>query len=301
MAKFEIIVSAANPLLKDVRRAVARGGLTQQGWCVAETFHLLEEALRSDCEVKMVFAAESARPAAEAHVRRLPGVKVAVLPDALFQSISDTETSQGVMALVNPPAWRIEQLFRGNALVVVLDGVQDPGNAGAILRAAEAFGATGAIFLKGAVSPYNPKTLRASAGSLFRVPYVHGVDAELALAALRQNQVALFAGVPASGVLASGVPASGVLPSGVLASHKGTVRCLANVDLTVKCGLIIGNEARGVGAELRSAALDVSIPTVGVESLNAAMAAGILLYEARRQRAQSGAGPCPANKHEALP
>jgi RNA methyltransferase, TrmH family len=286
MAKSATVVSAANPLLKDVRRAIARGGLTRQGWCVAESFHLLEEALRSGCEVKMLLAAESARSAAESKVQHLPGVKVAVLPDALFQTISDTETSQGVMALVNPPAWRIDQLFRGQALVVVLDGLQDPGNAGAILRAAEAFGATGAIFLKGTVSPYNPKTLRASAGSLFRVPYVHGVDAELARAALRQNKVALFAGVPAPGVLASGV-----LGSCVVGSHKGTVRWLADVDLTVKCGLIVGNEARGVGAELRSAALDVSIPTVGVESLNAAMAAGILLYEARRQRAQSGSGP----------
>ena len=286
MAKSETIVSAANPLLKDVRRAIARGGLTQQGWCVAETFHLLEEALRSECAVKMVLAAESVRPAAEARARGLTGVKVVVLPDALFQSISDTETSQGVMALVNPPAWRLDQLFRGNALVVVLDGLQDPGNAGAILRAAEAFGATGAIFLKGTVSPYNPKTLRASAGSLFRVPYLHGMDAELARAALRQNQVELFAGVPAPAVHASGVPAP----------RNGTVRWLPNVDLTVKCGLIIGNEARGVGAELRGAALDVSIPTVGVESLNAAVAAGILLYEARRQRAQSGAGPCPALK-----
>jgi RNA methyltransferase, TrmH family len=300
MAKSQTIVSAANPLLKDVRRAIARGSLTQKGWCVAETFHLLEEALRSDCEIKTVLAAESALPAAEARVRRLPGVKITVLPDALFQSVSDTETSQGVLALVNPPAWRLDQLFRGNALVVVLDGLQDPGNAGAILRAAEAFGATGAIFLKGAVSPHNPKTLRASAGSLFRVPYVYGVDAELALAALRQHQVELFAGVPAPGVLAPGVLAPGVLAPGVLASgvlapQKGTVRWLANVDLTVKCGLIVGNEARGVGAELRRAALGVSIPTVGVESLNAAMAAGILLYEARRQRAQSGARPCPAN------
>jgi TrmH family RNA methyltransferase len=264
MAKPETITSAANPLLKDVRRAILRGSLTQQGWCVAETFHLLEEALRSDCNVKMALVAESVRPAAEEHLRGSTGVKVAVLPDALFQSISDTETSQGVIALVDPPAWRLEQLFGGNALVVVLDGLQDPGNAGAILRAAEAFGATGAIFLKGTVSPYNPKTLRASAGSLFRVPYLHGVDAEGALAALRQNQVELFAGVPAS--------------------RDGTVRSLAHVDLTGGCGLIIGNEARGVGAELRSAALNISIPTVGVESLNAAMAAGILLYEAQRQR-----------------
>jgi TrmH family RNA methyltransferase len=265
-ARSESITSAANPLLKDIRRAMQRGSLTQQGWCIAETFHLLEEALRSDCEVKMVLAAESVRSAAEAHVRRLNGVKVAVLPDALFQALSGTETSQGVMALVNPPAWRLEQLFRGHILVVILDGLQDPGNAGSILRAAEAFGATGAIFLKGTVSPYNPKTLRASAGSLFRVPYLHGVDAELVRAALRQNQVELFAGVPAS--------------------PKGVVRTLQSVDFTVKCGLIVGNEARGVGAELRGAALDVSIPTVGVESLNAAVAAGIMLYEARRQRSQ---------------
>lgn len=267
MPKPESITSAANPLLKDVRRAVVRGGLTEQGLCVAESFHLLEEALRSDCEVKTVLAAESLRSAAEAHVRGLHGVKVAVLPDALFQRLSGTETSQGVMALVKPPVWKIEQLFRGAALVVVLDGLQDPGNAGSIVRAAEAFGATGVLFLKGSVSPHNPKTLRASAGSLFRVPYLHGVDAALAHAALQQNKVELYAAVPAK--------------------PRTPVRAIGDVDLTARCGLIVGNEARGVSDELRSAALDVSIPTVGVESLNAAVAAGILLYEARRQRARA--------------
>ena len=115
MPKAETISSAANPLLKDVRRAIVRGALTQQGLCVAETFHLLEEALRSDCEVKTVLAAESVRTAAERHVRSLAGVKVVVLPDNLFQSLAGTETSQGVMALVKPPAWNLEQLFRGKA------------------------------------------------------------------------------------------------------------------------------------------------------------------------------------------
>ncbi len=131
MRRVETITSAANPLVKEVRRAIARGSLTAQGLCVAETFHLLEEALRSDCEVKYVLAAESVRSAAETHVRRLPGVHVAVLPEALFQSLSGTETSQGVMALVKPPVWDLDQLFRGRPLVVVLDGLQDPGNAGA--------------------------------------------------------------------------------------------------------------------------------------------------------------------------
>jgi TrmH family RNA methyltransferase len=265
MPKPETITSAQNPLLKDVRRAIARGGLTEQGCWVAETFHLLEEALRSDRRVVTVLSAESVRSAAEAHVRRLADVKVVVLPDGLLQQISGTESSQGVMALVDPPVWTIEQLVRGRPLVVVLDGLQDPGNAGTIVRAAEAFGASGLLFLKGTVSPYNPKTLRASAGSLFRIPFLAGVDPALACAALQQRRVELYAGVPAR----AGAP----------------VRPLTDVDFTGSCGLVIGNEAHGVGGALRSAATDISIPTVGVESLNAAVAAGILLYEARRQRA----------------
>lgn len=265
MPKAETISSAANPLLKDVRRAIARGGLTREGLAVAETFHLLEEALRSDCDVPMVVAAESVRSAAEAHVRKLPRVRVAILSDALFQTLSGTETAQGVMALVRPPAWTLDQLFRRPALVVVLDGLQDPGNAGAIVRAAEAFGATGVMFLKGSVSPHNPKTLRASAGSLFRLPYLAGLDPALARASLQQHRVALYAGVPAR--------------------PDAPSRSVAQTDLTETCGLIIGNEAHGVSGELRASALDISIPTIGVESLNAAVAAGILLYEARRQRA----------------
>jgi len=265
MAKPEKITSAANPLLKDVRRAIARGSLTEQGWCVAETFHLLEEALRSDCDVKVVLAAESVISAVEKHVGKLARVKVAVLPDALIQSLSALDTGQGVMALVKPAEWKLEHLFRGCPLVVVLDGLQDPGNAGAIVRAAEAFGATGVLFLKGTVSPYNSKTLRASAGSLFRVPYLHGMDAALVRAVLRQNRVELYAGVPQQA--------------------GGLARSLFDIDLTGRCGLIIGNEAHGVSEDLRSAAAEISIPTAGVESLNAAVAAGILLYEARRQRA----------------
>src|SRR5216684_3262952 len=193
MARPETISSAANPLVKSVRRAIAHGTLTEDGLCVAESFHLLEEALRGDCAVKVVLAARSVQSAVEAHVRRLQGIRMAVLPDALFQSLAGTESSQGVIALVVPPSWTLEQLFRGGSLVVVLDGVQDPGNAGAIVRAAEAFGATGVMFLKGTASPFNPKTLRASAGSLFRVPFVHGVASATAIGTLRQNGVRLVA------------------------------------------------------------------------------------------------------------
>ena len=264
MARAETITSAANPLIKDVRRAIARGGLTEQGWCVAETFHLLEEALRSECEVKAVLAAERAQASAETLVSRLTSVKLSILPDDLFQSIAGTQTTQGVIALVKPPEWKLEQLFRDCPLLMVLDGLQDPGNAGAIARAAEAFGASGMLWIKGTASPWNPKVLRASAGSLFRVPFLHGVDAAMVRTGLHVNHVAIFAGVSAS--------------------SNPAVHPLTSIDLTVPCALIIGSEARGVSAGLRAAAVEVAIPTSGVESLNAAVAAGILLYEARRQR-----------------
>ena len=160
----------------------------------------------------------------------------------------------------------MEDLFRGIPLVVILDGIQDPGNAGTILRTAEAFGATGVVFVKGTAAPFNSKTLRASAGSIFRVPMLYGVDAALVREAMHENQVELFAGVPAR---------AGADP--VTAAES---------NLRGRCALTVGNEARGVSEALRSGAREISIPTVRVESLNAAVAAGILLYEAHRQRTQ---------------
>jgi TrmH family RNA methyltransferase len=256
MAKAATITSAANPLLKEVRRAIVRGGLTSRGYAVAESSHLLEEARRSGCEVAAVLTAAS-RP-----VLDRSGGPSYQIPDALFERLSGVENSQGVIALVKPPVWTMEQLFEGQPLVVVLDGLQDPGNAGTIVRAAEAFGATGVLFVRGSVSPYNPKTLRASAGSLFRVPCVYGVDAASARDAVHARGVDLYAAVPA----------------------RLGARALADVDLTRPCCLIIGSEAHGVGTELRTTAREISIPTAGVESLNAGVAAGVLLYEARRQR-----------------
>jgi TrmH family RNA methyltransferase len=265
MPKALTLTSAANPLLKDVRKAIARGGLTSQGCCVAETFHLLEEALRSGCEIENVLASESACGTAETLLRGLAQSRMSILPDRLFESLSTTETSQGVMALVRPPSWKIDDLLQGTPLVLILDELQDPGNAGTIIRAAEAFGATGAVFVKGSVSPYNPKTLRASAGSLFRLPFIHSADAGFVREVLQKHGVNLFAAVPAG-------------PNDAAAS-------ISDVDFKQPCGVVIGNEARGISGTFRSAARAVSIPTTGVESLNAALAAGIILYEASRQRA----------------
>jgi TrmH family RNA methyltransferase len=254
------LTSARNPLLKEVRKAILRGTTTVDGFAVAESFHLLEEALRSDCEIGAMFAAESVKSAVERHVGGLKKIRVMVLPDELFRTISATEASQGVITLVRPPAWTLEQIFRGHSLAVILDGIQDPGNAGTIVRAAEAFGATGVVFLKGSVSPYNPKSLRASAGSIFRVPLVAAMEERLWMAAAEQRKLEMFALMPQAAVE------------------------LGECNFSGKCAIIVGSEGRGVSERLRAKAAGVRIPTVGVESLNAALAAGFTLYAARKQR-----------------
>ena len=241
----ETLISDKNPLLKEVRRLAAGGAPGEDRWILAEGPHLLDEALRSKIEIHAVILAESAPEIAGTGSARV----VRVL-DGLFNKLASTESPQGVLALVRLPEWTPDDLLKGTPLVVVLDGVQDPGNAGAILRTAEAFGATGAVFLKGSVSPSNPKCLRASAGSAFRVPVVSEIPPGLAL----------FAADPRAKL------------------------SVADVGLAAPCGIVIGGEGSGVRPELAARATGVKIPTVNVESLNAAVAASILLYEARRQR-----------------
>lgn len=268
MLRLQTITSASNPLLKEVRRAVSRNERTEDGLCLAEGFHLLDEALRSGCELPVVFAAESALRAVEERLAGAAAGRILVLPDALFQTVASTETSQGVLALLPLPAWSADDVFPASgALVVVLDGLQDPGNAGAIVRAAEAFGATGVIFTKGTASPYHPKTLRATAGSLFRVPFLAGLDTAAARRLLLERQVAVYAAMP----------------------FTGSQKLAGATDFVRACALVAGNEGRGVGKELRGIAEEVAIPTTGVESLNSSVAAAILLYEARRQRQSAGA------------
>ena len=254
------LTSPKNPLLKDVRRAVDRGSLTSGGLAVAESFHLLIEALRSSCEIMSVLASESAYSAVERCTQFRPDIPIIRVADDVLASVSSTETTQGVIALVRPPSLEIDVIFRGRPLVLVLDRIQDPGNAGTILRAAEAFGASGALILKGTVNPWNPKAIRGSAGSVFRVPLITGLDEDFVITTLENRGVASFATMPHASLLVD------------------------QANFRTGCAVIIGNEGGGIGARLADSANHVSIPTAGVESLNAAVAAGIILYEAARQR-----------------
>jgi TrmH family RNA methyltransferase len=249
-----LLTSPHNPILKDIRRAVAKGTLTGSGYAIAEGLHVVEEAIRSRAEVKAVIVAESLSE----DTLKFSGQELLRVPDSLFDAMSSTDTPQGAMALVRPCEWTLDELLTGNPLVVVLDGVQDPGNAGGIVRSAEAFGATGVLLLKGSVFPYNPKAIRASAGSVFRLPLLHGMESETAIGAM--DSVQLYAAMPRAG------------------------SAVMETDLTAPCALIIGSEGSGVNAAMAAKARPIRIPTGDVESLNAGVAAAILIYEASRQR-----------------
>jgi TrmH family RNA methyltransferase len=259
----ETLASEKNPLFKQVRRAVWRGELTADGCAVAEGFHLLEEALASGLQVETAIVSEEALQAVERKLPRLAATRLVATTPAVFAGLAATASPQGVLALVRPRTWSLEDVFRGRALAVALDGVQDPGNAGAVARSAEAFGATGVVFLKGSVNPYHPRCLRGSAGSLLRMPLAAAVEQDALVAAADAAGARLFAAMP-----------------------RGGLPC-ERADFTAPCAILIGGEGPGVRPTLASRATAVCIPVSGVESLNAAVACGVLIYEARRQRSRA--------------
>jgi len=274
------ITSRDNRWLKRFRSALASDG-NDERLVGVEGVRMVEAALGSRLMVHALLVSDSG----ERHLRRLapllsPEVRVLRTSDRLFVGIADTQTPQGVAALVRPEPATIEQILQGTPLVIVLAGVQDPGNVGTILRAAEAFGATGAIACcggaVGTANPFGPKAMRASAGSALRLPILRGITSEDLLAKLRNSGVKIYAAVAGTS------PPRGSAPHSVLPWE---------IDWKTPSALLIGNEGAGLPEEIvRSADARVAIPQatattlVGIESLNAAMAATVLLYEAMRQR-----------------
>ena len=258
-----IVTSKQNARLKELRRALSRPGRDGSRLAGIEGPNLLDEALRAGLRVPSVFVAQEAQDLLEGLA---VGAETDVLlaPRQLLETFLDTETPQPIAALVEPPDWTWVHLLqpqRGEPLVVVLAGVQDPGNLGTILRSAEAFGASGVVSLPGTVSAWNQKAIRASAGSVFRLPLVQA-SADECFLRLRAAGVKVL-----TTVLRGGVGAD-------------------EVNLAAPVALLIGNEGNGVPDEIAARALEaVVIPCPGpVESLNASVAAGVLLYEASRQR-----------------
>ena len=196
-----VITSRENRWLKRFRSALS-GERGDDGIVGVEGVRLVEAALGSGLPVEALLVSESGAR----HLPRVAPVLASAVPvlrtsDKLFASVADTQTPQGIAALVRPRQATIESLLPGAALLVVLVGVQDPGNVGTIVRAAEAFGATGAATCAtdgvGTADPFGPKALRASAGSALRLPIVHGISPTILLGQLRMFRVKVYAAVAA--------------------------------------------------------------------------------------------------------
>lgn len=273
------ITSKENQWLKRFRSALS-GHVTEPNVVGVEGPHLVEEALQSGVEIVAVLASSAGEKHLErfglagAEAKHAPGIRLLRTSDRLFASAAGTDTPQGIAALVRLPEFKFEDVVSGLALAPVLIGMQDPGNVGTLVRSAEALGATGMIAAAGTANPYGPKAMRASAGSAFRLPILIRAQPPVLLAQLRMAGVKLVAATAA----AAGPGPRPTPPQ--------------QIDLRGPVALLIGSEPHGLPEPvLRSADESVRIPlAVGVESLNAAIAASLILYEAARQRTAAGDG-----------
>ena len=265
-----LITSRANPRVKQLRAAFAGSTRLADGLVARlvaiEGENLIREAMRSGIALRTIFLNE--RTIAPGWFPN--GVEVLRLADDVFSSAVDTQSPQGIAALIEPPQceWNTilvhltALLTTGHApLLLIAAGLQDPGNLGTLIRSAEAFAATAVLTTSGTVSPWNQKALRASAGSVFRVPVISTQTDDLNQ--LKSRGIRLLAAVAPEASSSSAI-----------------------LDLAQPTALMIGNEGNGLSSDLLALAdARISIPTPGpVESLNAAIAGSLLLYEASRQR-----------------
>ncbi|HLW81716.1 MAG TPA: RNA methyltransferase [Candidatus Acidoferrales bacterium] len=261
-----VITSRENHWLKTFRAAL-HSSRPEDNRIALEGVHLVTEAIRSGLRIEAILSSVSG----ERHLAALQAkldrpTLILRTTDKLFDSIAATETPQGIAALAHAPEYKLENLLRADdSLVIVLVAAQNPGNVGAILRSAEAFGATGVIATRGTAHPYSPKALRASSGSSLRLPILAELAPSIALAQLRVSGLKLFAASP---------------------SQNPAARRPDELDLRAPFALLIGNEGAGLPPEIeRSADARIRIQLAEpVDSLNAAVAASLILYEAARQR-----------------
>jgi len=270
-----------NTLVNELRRAFARAELTPDGYCAIEGLRILEEAIRSGLRFHAVFFNESAAPRAERLLSQLGSqVETLLLPDKLLASVVPSESPQGVAALVRWKHFSLEDVLAKSRAgpILAIAGVQDPGNLGTILRSAEAFGAGSVVLGEGTVSPVNPKVVRASAGSVFRLPLAR---ARLSDALHRMKLLGLR-------LVAT-------------ASHKGTP--LDQANLSGSLAIFVGSEGAGVSRDIIKAMDEVvAIPQAPqVDSLNVGVAASIVLYEVARRTALTNKDTKPREGRPAEP
>jgi TrmH family RNA methyltransferase len=256
------ITSIHNPRVKLWSQLLTKRGRESQNKYLLEGIHLIQEALLSQAPLETIlFLIDRGLPP-ELQELNAQSVECIGVSEGVLAKCTETQTPQGVVAIARKLLGSIEPLLdTANGLVIVVDGVQDPGNLGTIIRSADAVGATGVVLGAGTADLYNPKTVRATMGSMFHLPV------------LECDLLKLLPEVASQGIQ-------------IISSGLSAVNHCYEIDLTVATWIIVGNEGSGVSREIeRFVSQSVIIPMRGkAESLNVAMAATVLLFESLRQR-----------------
>ena len=265
-----MITSANNQQLKQVSALLKKSKERREKKAfVVEGPKMVAEAPTES--LKAVYVAESyeKNPENQALLKELAGkckdsnAIFETVADGVFKNVSDTQTPQGIMAVVAMPEYHLEQLLDGRQThLLILESIQDPGNLGTMVRTGEGAGITGIIMNKTTVDLFNPKTIRSTMGSIYRIPFYITEDLSKTMDILKKEGVSLYA------------------------AHLKGKQYYTEENYTKACGFLIGNEGNGLSDEIANQAdTYIKIPMEGkVESLNAAISATLLMYEANRQR-----------------
>lgn len=200
---------------------------------------------------------------AEELLKRLAATGYEIVSREVFEKMSDTQTPQGILVVLDRPEYTLDDMLKGDkTLLVILEDIQDPGNLGTILRTGEGAGITGVIMSRNTVDIYNPKTIRSTMGSVYRVPFLYTEDLEETIEEVKRSGVAIYA------------------------AHLKGKKEYDEFSYNQATGFLIGNEGNGLKKETADLASEyLRIPMEGkVESLNASIATSLLIYEAHRQR-----------------
>lgn len=258
-----MITSFSNKKVKEVielsKKAKAR---REQDAFVVEGVKMFLEAPVE--HIKQVFVSERLleRGINEALSIKLEQVPYEVTTDEIFAKMSDTQTPQGILCVLKQFRYRFEDMKASKGVYVVLENLQDPGNLGTIFRTSEGAGVAGIIMSKETVDIYNPKTIRSTMGSIYRMPFYYTDDLKNAINTLKETGIKVYA------------------------AHLKGEHYYDGYDYTDGCAFMIGNEGNGLSDEIAACAdCYLKIPMEGqLESLNAAVSTAILIYEAHRQK-----------------
>ncbi|MEZ3505322.1 MAG: RNA methyltransferase [Lachnospiraceae bacterium] len=255
-----MITSTSNPQVKNLQLLKKKSGArNEQNVFLVEGMKMYQEAPRG--KIKKVYISKSLYQ--EKGQAFLQGIETEVLDDHVFLAASDTKTPQGLLCVVEQFHYLLEDMLqKKNPHLLLLENLQDPGNVGTIMRTAEGAGADGIILSRTSVDLYHPKTIRSTMGSIYRMPFLYVNSLEEILPILKKQGIRTYA------------------------AHLQGKNCYDQEDYRKGCAFFIGNEGNGLSEGLsRKADAWIRIPMQGkLESLNAAIAASILMYEACRQR-----------------